>query len=118
MKKIVENIDFADSEYMACATDDDHLLIIYLKSWDDKKIKIEFFNTVKFNYSMAFEVDGLYERSEKKTSILLEALALYYEKIPKNHPFKTYVLLDINGISIFEVVAEGILVTKSKEFYN
>lgn len=110
MKEITDSIDFADSSYASCETDDKNL-IVYLKSWDDRILKITFLNMIRFIYRGGSFTAGLYEQATE-TPFLLETLSSYYENIPKEQPFKTFVIKDIEGCDFFEVIAEKVLVSK------
>ena len=110
MKKLSTNIDFADSEYISCKTNGGDL-IIYLKSWDDKTIIITFSNAIRFIFRGGDVIADFYEIFDESL-FLLEALSSYYEKIPEHHPFKVFLMLDIEDHSFFEVVSEKISFSK------
>lgn len=110
MKELEFNIDFSDSSYVSCEAND-KALIIYVSSWNNQTIKIEFSNVIEFLYRGGSFISGIYQKTAE-TSLLKEALTLYYDKIPLSHPFKTFVVLDIEDVAFFEVVAEEITVSK------
>jgi hypothetical protein len=56
-------------------------------------------------------IAGVYEETNE-TSFLLEALSLYYDKIPNDHLFKIFIIIDIENYYFFEVVAEKVLISK------
>ena len=106
MNEISTNIDFADGSYRSCKTDNSNL-IVYFDSWDDKTIKITFFNAIRFLYRGGSFIAGIYEKTED-LSFLLEALSSEYVEIPEDHPFKMFVVIDIDDQPVFEVVAETV----------
>lgn len=109
MKKIVTSIDFGNSKYKSFEADF-YNLILCIKLWNNKNVKIDFTNPIKFIYKIDFEIEGLYE-PEEETTLLSEALASYYVEVPSYHRFKNYIFLGIDGYPIFEVIAEGFLIT-------
>ena len=110
MKEIASTIDFADASYRSCKTDNSDL-IVYLNSWDDKTLKITFSNAIQFIYRGGSFIAGIYEKTDEN-SFLVEALSSYYEKIPEDHPFKIFVIIDIEDYFFFEVIAESIFISK------
>lgn len=110
MKEIVSEIDFADSSYKSCQTENGDL-IVYLNSWDDRKIKIIFKNAIHFIFKGGGGIVGIFEKTNTSASFL-ETLSLYYEHIPKNHPFKEFVVIDVEDSVFFEIIAEKVSVIK------
>lgn len=108
-ESIKTNIDFSDATYISCNAENGNLTV-YLNSWDDKKIKIEFTNAIQFIYKNGGFVSGLFET--KNSTYLQNSLSFYYEKIPQNQPFKSFVISDIDDFPLFEVIAEKVIVTK------
>ncbi len=104
-KVLFTDIDFADSEYRSCEMEDTDFTV-YLNSWDGKTIRIIFHNTIQFSYKIYAVVSYVCEITEKN-SVLDEALALRYEKIPNDHPYKLFQIIDIDDVPFIEVVAEG-----------
>lgn len=109
MKELGENIDFADSSYKCCHTCERDLFVI-LDSWDSKIIEIEFINAIRFIYNGGDFPQGIYEKTNDE--ILLNALKSHYEKIPQNHNFKIFIILDIQDEPIFEVISEEVIIKK------
>ncbi|MBA3957519.1 MAG: hypothetical protein H0X51_03870 [Parachlamydiaceae bacterium] len=117
MKEIASNIDFNDGSYRSCfvTEDSDKNLVVLINSWDGKTIKIFFTNPILFIFRINSFVSGIYEKTKDESlesSFLKEALSLYYHEIPEDHPFKIFVIMDIDDIAFFEVVAESVVVTK------
>lgn len=113
MKKVPSNVDFADSEYKFCKTNEREL-IIFLNSWENKIIEIKFLNPIQFFYRGGSVIAGIYEKSNSDP-FLLEALSSYYEQIPKDHPFKLFALIDIEDHPLFEIIAEKVFISLIKE---
>jgi hypothetical protein len=111
IKDINSNIDFSDSLYRSCEMSDGKL-IIYLNSWDNKTLKISFSNPIKFVYKLGSIVSGIYEKLDD-SPFLDEALSRYYQEIPQDHPFKVFIIEDIEDFVVFEIVAEEAVVTKN-----
>lgn len=111
-KKAISNIDFADASYKSLEMSNDELFV-YINSWDDKTIKISFFNPIKFTFKIGGFIEGFYEIGDD-FSFLNEILEEYYEKIPQDHPFKVFVIRDINDDDFIKVVAESATAVKTK----
>ncbi|MDB6081212.1 MAG: hypothetical protein JWO53_484 [Chlamydiia bacterium] len=101
---LFENIDFADSEFRSCEMNYDNL-IVYLTSWDAQTIRINFLKPIQFSCKLNDGIIGVYE-IPKGSAFLQEALALNYMKVPSEHPYKLYQILDFNELAFVEVVAE------------
>ena len=104
-KEINPIIDFADASYDSCEMIKE-TLIVYLNSWDEKKIKIYFHNPILFTYRTGSIVSGAFEKTDP-SPLLNEVLSRYYEKIPTAHPFKLFILEDIEDFIFFEIIAEN-----------
>lgn len=109
MKEIAPTIDFNDATYKSCEMTHENL-IVYLESWDEKTLKITFYNVIEFIYKTGSFVSGAYEINDE--SLLTESLSLYYEKPPEKHPFKVFGIKDIDDFLFFKIVAEKALVLK------
>jgi len=108
-KPLFEDVDFADSVYRSCEMNDD-ILTVYLDSWDAKTLRIIFSHPIQFSYKLRDFVQGAFEVFDNPS--LNEALLLKYVKLPENHPFKLFQILDISDFPIFEIVAEKATVIK------
>ena len=111
MKELCENINFSDAEYLSCETKDGNL-IIFLNSWNDKLIKLEFTDAIQFCYKLGDGVSGIGEHLII-TDFLKDALGRCYSKIPEMFPYKHFAVKDIQGFPFFEVIATGIVGAKS-----
>lgn len=86
-------------------------LVVYLKSWDEKSIKIAFSGVIQFCYKLGYIPEGIYEKDEGG-EFLKEALSLCYEKVPENHSYKLYEIRDQDDFPFFQIVGEKVSVQK------
>ena len=107
---VVSSIDFADSEYGSCELTYEHL-IIRITSWDNKKITILIQDPIQFSYKPSDFIQGFFEHTGS-SPFLDEALRLKYERIPENHSYKLFQMLDISDFPFIEVVAQSATVTE------
>lgn len=110
IKEAAPKIDFADSSYRSCEMSN-NTLFVFLNSWDDKIIKITFNNSIEFIYKIGSFVAGFYELED--WPLLNEILSKYYKNLPEKHPFKVFVIKDIEDCDFITVVAEHANVIKS-----
>ncbi len=113
MKKIAPNIGFDDATFKSCEISN-NALIVYITSWNEKSIKLIFFNTIQFIYKLHSDVSGVYEKNEQN-EFIKNALEIYYVKVPENHPFKLYAIMDIEDNCFLEVVAESVEIYKESK---
>lgn len=114
MKKLAApEIDFADAGFKSFEVTSQKSTL-YLNSWDDKVIRLIFFKPIGFSFKIRDILSEFYEISND-SPFLLEVLSRYYEKIPQNHPFKVYQIIDINDLPVIEIVAESVSVQKIME---
>jgi hypothetical protein len=105
-------IGFADSEYRYFQIiEGSNDLIIFLTSWDEREIKLEFFDVVRFAYVTGEMISEIYEITE--SSFLDESLDRCYVEKPLNIPYKHYQIEDLDDFPFIEVVAEGVKVVKT-----
>jgi hypothetical protein len=110
-KLAAEHIDFADSEYVSLNITEDDVLIIYLRSWQEKTLKITFSNTLQFLYTQEDAIQDIYEILDV-SPFLEKALSKRYIKLPLDHPFKLFQIEDIDDFPFIQVVAESVHVVK------
>ena len=103
-KTLFPNIDLADAEYRAFEMKN-KILTIYFSSWDACIIRMVFSNPIQFFYKLGDIVSDAYEILDNSPT-LNASLSLKYEKIPSNHPFKLYQIVDIQDFPFIEVIAE------------
>lgn len=105
------DIGFADAQYRYFQITENDNLTIFLTSWDEREIKMEFYNVLSFYYTMGDIISEFYEISE--SSFLNESIDRYYVKRPVNPPFKHYQIEDVGGFPFIEVVSESVQVVKT-----
>jgi hypothetical protein len=109
MKEIETKYSFEDATFKSCQISDS-TLIANFNSWDEKNLKIVFFNTIQVLYRINSFVSKIIELNDD--IFLKEALNLRYKKIPLNHPFKLFAVIDIEKNPFLQVVAERIEIIK------
>lgn len=109
-KHAAPGIGFSDAEFKSFQLNGD-FLIIFLNSWDEKEIKMTFFNPIHFTYKSGDIIADFFEIQEN-TNLLKEVLSREYQKVPLEHPFKLFQIVDVGGFPFIEIVAESVNVTK------
>ena len=112
MKDIAPDIGLSDATFKSCELLNGNLTII-LCSWDNCIIEITFYNIIEFTYKIESVVDGVYEKNNEQ-NFLNDSLLLYYNVVPKLHPFKVFVVRDIDDEDFIKVVAEKAEVVKKR----
>lgn len=110
-KLVAKHIDFADSEFDTFELTKDNKLIVYFISWDEKILKVYFFNPIQFSYKLGYHISNIYEVIVKNP-FLDEALSRQYVNMPNEHPFKLYQIEDLNDFPFIQVIAEDVKVIK------
>ncbi len=64
MKEIAPHIGFEDAIFKSCEISN-NTLIVYLESWDNKTIKLIFFNTIQLVNKTHSYISGAYEKMEQ-----------------------------------------------------
>ncbi len=114
-KLAAEHIDFADSRFESFHMNDrENILKVYLTSWQENELIIDFLNPVHFSYSIGESPSELYEMLGP-SEFLNEALALQCIDPLPPHSFKHFQLWDLNDFHFINIVAESVTVTKGKE---
>jgi hypothetical protein len=109
-KLAAEHIDFADSEYISFHMSEDSTLTIYLKSWNAKSLRIVFSHAIQFSYKLASDPSNLFQIEDNRD--LEKMLVETHGHVPPNHPFKLFVIEDIDDFPFIQVVAESVVVVK------
>ncbi|MBN9378022.1 MAG: hypothetical protein BGO14_00875 [Chlamydiales bacterium 38-26] len=112
IKKIKYDIGFSDSEVLSYQSEKFNL-IIYLQAWNGVLLKIEFIDCIYFSNFRAVHISDIYENPSSKSLQL--ALDTRYEKVPIDHGYKLYQLLDLNDDPAIEVASKDILITRAKD---
>lgn len=112
MKKwLFEDINFADSEYHSLEFEGNNLRLTLI-AWDEQKINLIFSDTIQFVYKLGDITQGIVEIFDNK-DFLEEGLIRNYEKIPLDHPYHLFQILDIYDYPYIEIVAANVNATKS-----
>jgi hypothetical protein len=108
-------IDLADSEipnYLCLRQE--NKLIITIESWDARIIKFVFYNFLAFKYRGG-NLNKDFCVNKSQTIFFKEVLEKKYGKIPNNHPYNLYQLLDLYDKPCFEVISPSYEVSKNPE---
>ena len=105
-KSIDYKIGFSDSALVSYSKNDKSLLII-VKAWNEKTIKINFNETIGFLDQGAWEFSDFCEISFE-TDLLNKALKRQYDVIPENHGYKSFQFLDNNQETVIEIICLNI----------
>lgn len=90
---------------------EDGNFVVYLNYCNGKILRLIFFNVIQFSYKLGSSVSHIYEITAKNP-ILDEALSFWYVKVPSDHPYKLFQIIDIEDFPFIEVVAERAEVVK------
>jgi hypothetical protein len=111
-------IDLADSEIPSyfCVRKENKL-IIKIESWDAKIIEFIFYDFLGFIYRGG---DGNKDFciNHNQTCFFNQMIEKKYGKIPDNHPYKLYQLLDFDDNPYFEVISPYYEVSKKSKINN
>lgn len=105
------NVSFADAEFCYFQISENYDLTIYVTSWDEKEIKIEFFDVLSLSFLRGSIIDNLFEIANSQ--YLEDSIKRHYKEKPLNPRFKHYQLIDIDDLPFIEVVAERAQVVKT-----
>ncbi len=97
------NIGFADGEIEGY-TKEGAQLKVHVRAWNESSIEFVFGDVVRVLDDGAGEIsDVCLEISQ--TEFMSAALAIEYEQVPSDHPYKEYVFLDIDDVPSLRIVA-------------
>jgi hypothetical protein len=108
-KRAVSNVSFADAEFETFESTKNGDLFVHLKSWNEKRLKIIFTNSIRFTFITGGVVSNIWEEMNE-SSFLNEAIMNIYEKAPVNHCYKVFEIEDIEDVAFIQVVAKKIKV--------
>jgi len=88
-------------------------LEIHLLAWNGKDVQINCINPIFF-VDRGCEAITMFCEKLSELNLLREVLEKNYEdgRIPENHPYKLYQLLDLDDNPCIEVICEGVEVQK------
>ena len=109
-KLTAPNTHFSDSEFRSFELKENNLLNIYFTSWDERLITIECYNPIYFIYQLGYHIENIYETNN--SHLLNEIVSKYYEKVPPHHPFKLFMVNDLEDFSFMQIIAESLNITK------
>lgn len=105
-KNVSTVINFSEGKIYHFSVDENDSLKLFILLKNEKKVIILAKN-IPYFFSSKWE--PLYEFLEIKSTFLLEkTLSNYFTKIPENHTFKHYQLIDRHSIPAIEFIAESI----------
>lgn len=108
------NISFADSELHSYEMTFEGNIIVYISSWDAKKITATFFEPIYFSYSAHGFLAGFYQF--KKAPLLEQVITQYYGKKTENNLFKLYQFEDLEDFPFIQIVAKEVRTIKENIF--
>ncbi|MCL2709380.1 MAG: hypothetical protein FWE95_00735 [Planctomycetaceae bacterium] len=100
-------VDFFDSEYLSQQySDQDDKYIVCLTLWNNKPAKIVFDGVIGVcAFSNTCPIGLRYEASP--SHFFQDALTSAFEKIPEQHGYMCYEIIDVNEEPFIKVVAKG-----------
>lgn len=108
----LKNIDFADSEILSYTVKND-TLTLFIERWNAEILEIKFLN---YASSLSMNLFGIAEVKEVSESNLLDkVLNEFYEKKPKENPFKIFQFFNSDDMCALEIVCEGIDIRRIKK---
>jgi len=115
MKKLIDvpGISFDDSTYEGCIITQNNEVLVFIESWDAKKIKIEFLNVIEFIYNYAGAPSALYELPYDSSNSCLNQKG---EQLSQKSRYKIYQIQDIDDSIMIEVIAESLHMTKQDQY--
>lgn len=104
LKKINDEISFADSEFVSLDTESEILNVIF-RSWDNNLIRIQFSDPIGISYTYGdIQISGVFEDTDSD-QFYQNALAKFYEKASPQVPYKNFKIMDDDNYPFIQVVA-------------
>lgn len=100
------DIGFSDGEILSYCREPEQLIVV-VKMWNDKKIKIVFRGIVGCSDYGIGDISALVEE-DRTTEFFKKILSEVYEKLPSQHPYHLYQFLNLDDSPCLEIVAETI----------
>ncbi len=109
-ESIDSEIGFSDGEVTSYSKKEDDSLIITVKSWNDKVIKIVCKDVIGFLDRGTWDISDFHEiRSE--TVLFREVLERQFENIPEDHGYKIFHFVNNDDQAVMEIVCLEINIT-------
>ncbi|MDF2549695.1 MAG: hypothetical protein K0S07_762 [Chlamydiales bacterium] len=107
-----KSVSFADSTFNSIDYKAEvNLLVVFLNSWDERKIEVRFEGVLQFFYQISDDIQDMYE-VVGSSKILENAVKRAYEIVPDAHPYKLIVIKDIDDDIVLEVVCVNYFIFK------
>jgi hypothetical protein len=108
-ESIDSEIGFSDGEVTSYSKADDNLLIS-VKAWNDKFIKIVCKDVIGFLDKGTWDISDFRE-IKSETVLLREVLERQFENIPEDHGYKAFHFVDNDNQAVMEIVCLEINIT-------
>jgi len=109
-KPIDPNISFADAALISFDfKDDNQILNVFLKAWNEKIIKLSFESVLYFQYNSGDFILDIYEYTGVSSIVKNALIKEFNNKIPPNHNYKLILINDIYDFSIIKIVCAGLI---------
>lgn len=110
-KRLAENIDFTKSLYEFFEMTEDRNVIVYMKSNNEKDLKIVFSHVIHLSYNDGIKPKKLYQIEGEYLEIALKNIygdELTYNKV------KMFSLEDINNKSFITILGDSLIIIEDK----
>jgi hypothetical protein len=100
--------DLPDSEYVNFSySAEQKKLQFFFKLWNEKTVQVVFDNAIAFCFLSISDPIGI-RMSKLDSSFLNDVLRMEYEKIPDNHGYSCYEILNQDEEAYIKIVAQNI----------
>lgn len=107
--KILDSIGFDDSEIVSYKSEEGNLKV-YLKKWNEEILEFEFIDCILFLTFCNWSISNVVEQNHSDS--FQKALQIAYENIPKDHPYKLFHFIDLDGDVAIEVACANMNIRK------
>lgn len=101
-------IGFSDSHIVSFESGLNSILI-FLKSWDEKILKLEFMDSISFIIFDSWDIADIYRLDD--SPLLNQALKFVYESMPLQHPYRSFQFIDNDDNVAAEVCCKDLIIT-------
>ena len=109
-RKVIDyEIGFADSEILSYSHQNNNL-VIYLKAWNEKILKFEFFDYLLFLILNSWNISDICELDN--SPLIERALRIEYDTIPQDHPYKLYQFINDDDEPTVEIVSKKLSISR------